>query len=323
MLLDVLLLQISLGFVIEYGAGFPRRLFHPVILLGRLVTVGEKTLQRFSRSPASQIVAGGFLCLFLLIFSYLAVQSILQLALLLAPGLYLFLGAFFIWTSLATRSLIGHLEAVARPLGSGQLERSRLELAKIVGRDTAALPEAEVARAAVETAAESLADGVVAPLFYAFLGGAPLAWAYKAANTLDSMVGYKNEQYFYFGKISARVDDAANFIPARMTALFMLLAGFFLGLKARRGWQVAARDSSKQPSPNSGYPEGAAAGLLDVRLGGSVSYEGERTFKPYLNGEGRKAAAGDIYTMIRLIKITSVLYWAAGVLAVLMLTFLV
>jgi adenosylcobinamide-phosphate synthase len=184
------------------------------------------------------------------------------------------------WSCLAARSLHRESQLVAEALGRGDLTAARRYLANIVGRDTAELDEAEIWRATVETVAENTSDGVIAPLFYLCLGGPLLAIAYKAVNTLDSMVGYRNERYIEFGRASARFDDLANFIPARITGLLMVAAAPLFGLSARNAWRIMRRDGRNHSSPNSGIPEAAVAGALGVRLGGTNLYGGRPVEKP-------------------------------------------
>jgi adenosylcobinamide-phosphate synthase len=192
------------------------------------------------------------------------------------------LNIFWIWTLLALRDLDWEATLVWRALERGDLEEARRKLAMIVGRDTAHLGEAEILRAAIETIAENLSDAVIAPLFYLGLGGPVGMAAYKAINTLDSMVGYHDERYAEFGWASARLDDLVNFIPARLTAVLIWMCALILGYDAGRSRRITLRDASSQPSPNAGYPEAAVAGALGIRLGGVNFYSGARVDKPYL-----------------------------------------
>ena len=185
-------------------------------------------------------------------------------------------------------------------------------LSRIVGRDTERLDEAEIVRATVETIAENVVDGITAPLFFAFLGGAPAALAYKAASTLDSMVGYKNETYRNFGWASARLDDALNFIPARLTGVLIPLAATFCGCNVRNGWRIFWRDRKKHPSPNSAHAEAAFAGALNVRLGGTSAYGGVPSHKEYLGDANRPLAPDAIKQAQRLMFATSVIFLIMG-----------
>jgi adenosylcobinamide-phosphate synthase len=194
---------------------------------------------------------------------------------------------YFAVTTLATRSLLDEARAVRRLLLNSDLPGARRQVARIVGRDTHALDEPEVTRAVIETLAESASDGVVAPMFYLAIGGAPAALAYKAVNTLDSMIGHRDERYEYFGKFAARLDDAANYIPARLTALLFVLAAWMTRLDWRSAWRVLLRDGAKHKSPNAGRPEAAMAGALGAQLGGTNYYDSEPHHGPRLGDAKR------------------------------------
>jgi len=220
-------------------------------------------------------------------------------------------GAVVIYTTIAARDLCVHSMAVYRPLAKGDLAQARKSVAMIVGRDTANLDEAGVTRAAVESVAESTVDGVTAPLLFALLAGPVGAMVYRAVNTLDSMVGYCSERYLQFGWASARMDDLLNFIPARLTALLMILAAPLAGLSPQGALSVVLRDRLKHPSPNSGHPEAAAAGALGVRLGGPARYRGVASWKEYIGTPlaplDERAYAG----MLKLMYLTTLLMAAA------------
>jgi adenosylcobinamide-phosphate synthase len=197
------------------------------------------------------------------------------------------------WTTLAARDLIDHVVAVQKALQSVSLAEARTAVAKIVGRDTEEMDESDIVRATVETIAESTADGIMAPLFYLVLGGAPLAVAYKAISTLDSMIGHLDDRYRWFGWASARMDDAANFIPARITAFLLVLSAGIVSRSwpaMQRTWQILLRDGGRHPSPNSGRPEAAMAGALGVQLGGINRYDGLPIERPCL-GDPHQALA--------------------------------
>ncbi len=201
---------------------------------------------------------------------------------------------------------------MAEALGRGDLPGARQALAAIVGRDTADLDEGEVWRATIETVAENASDGVIAPLFYLFLGGPALALAYKAVNTLDSMVGYKNERYLLFGWASARCDDLANWLPARITGLLMVAAAPLTGLSCRQAWRIMCRDGKNHSSPNSGIPEAAAAGALGVRLGGTNWYFGRPVEKPTIGEPLKPLSASAYHGVVRLMYVAEALFVAAG-----------
>jgi adenosylcobinamide-phosphate synthase len=247
--------------------------------MGRLIAWLEPCLRRLI---SNQRLAGGLLGLGLPLAVWASAACLCHAAAWLAPWLGLLLASFILYTCFSARDLASHALAVARALESQDLAGARLAVAKMVGRDTQDLDEAGVLRAAVESVAESTCDAVVGPLFFALLGGAPLCLAYKAASTLDSMVGYRNARYARFGMVSARLDDMLNWVPARLSAMLTALAAPLLGLSLRRAWATAWRDAQSQPSPNSGWPEAAFAGALGLRLGGLNHYQGQASQKPYL-----------------------------------------
>jgi adenosylcobinamide-phosphate synthase len=209
---------------------------------------------------------------------------------------------------------------VEKYLRDGYLKEARLNLSLVVGRDTDSLDEDEARRATIETLAENLSDGLIAPLFYLALGGPVLAWGYKAVNTLDSMIGYKNERYLDLGRFSARLDDAANYIPARLAALLLILAARLLKYDWRRARAVWARDGRLHPSPNSGQPEAAMAGALNIRLGGPSYYGGALSDKPFINQDSAQAGPEDFEAAQRLVVGASLLMLALVLAVLIMLT---
>jgi adenosylcobinamide-phosphate synthase len=216
------------------------------------------------------------------------------------------------WTALAIRSLMVEPGAVLDALDSGQLPAARRRLATIVGRDTDHLDESEIVRAVIETVAEGLCDGVIAPLLYLALGGVPVAFAYKAVNTLDSMIGHPEPRYRYFGRAAARLDDAANFVPARLTALAIVTAAFLTSRDWRGAWKILRRDGDKHPSPNAGKSEAAMAGALGVRLGGMNYYDGKPSPKPYLGDGGRAGTRADAGASLGIAGVASLLAASAA-----------
>jgi adenosylcobinamide-phosphate synthase len=257
--------------------GDPRWLPHPVVFIGKLITALEKPLRRALRDE----LTGGLLLLALTVGITAGTAWLtLKAAYLLHPAAGAALSALLAWTCLAARSLHRESNRVAEALRAGDPEGARRSLSYIVGRDTADLDEPEIWRATVETVAENSSDGVIAPLFYLMLGGPALALAYKAVNTLDSMVGYKNATYLRFGRASARCDDLSNWLPARLTGLLMVAAAPLAGLSPKGAWCIMARDGRNHASPNSGIPEAAAAGALGVQLGGTNYYFGKPVVKP-------------------------------------------
>lgn len=270
-------LSILAAVALDLLLGDPRWLPHPVVQIGRLISLLEKLLRRLV--PNERL--GGVLLLVLTVgVTFGAAWGVVRGAALLHPAAGIAVSALIGWTCLAARSLHGESGVVARALAAGDLPSARRFLSFIVGRDTAELGEPEIWRGTVETVAENTSDGVIAPLFFLMVGGAPLALAYKAVNTLDSMVGYRNERYRHFGWASARCDDLANLIPARITGLLICLAAPLAGCSGRRALRTMVRDGRNHSSPNSGIPEAAVAGALGVRLGGTNVYFGTPVEKP-------------------------------------------
>ena len=295
---------IAAASLLDWIAGDPEWLPHPVRLIGRCTQIAEAWLRRPCQSEKDELIAGTALTAGVVGVSYLATAKAITWAQRIGCGA----GAELLlaWTCLASRNLIDESLAVIRELNRPQLARQRL--ARIVGRDTQALSDTEVFRALIETLAESACDGIVAPLTYIAIGGVPLAMAYKAANTLDSMIGHADQRYFYFGKAAARLDDVANYVPSRLTAFaIVIVAGIASetsGLSALRTWY---RDGRKHKSPNAGQPESAMAGALRVRLGGENTYAGERVTAPLLGAEFTPPAVHHAKRALRLVAFVSLL----------------
>jgi len=293
-----------LALALDLTLGDPRWLPHPVVLIGRLIALLESGL----RKATSHERAAG-ICLVLLTAG--ASAAVVWLALYGLAALHPLAGflaaAYLSSTCLAVRSLHRESALVARALAAGDREAARRNLSYIVGRDTHDLCDADIWRALVETVAENTADAIVSPLFWLTLGGPVAGMAFKAVSTLDSMVGYKNERYLRLGWASARADDLLNFIPARLTALLMVMAAPLAGLSWRNAARIALRDRRNHPSPNSGHPEAAAAGALGVRLGGAATYNGRPSWKEPI-GDPLAPLDGRAYrSMIRLMYATTLL----------------
>jgi adenosylcobinamide-phosphate synthase len=271
------------AFLLDLAVGDPPSLPHPVVLMGKFIAWGERFL--WSGKAYQDYLAGMCLSLTLIALGAGATWTLLYSLTSLPPLIAFLLTAGLASTTLATRGLLAAITRIETPLRSGNLGEARENLAHIVGRDTSALNQDKVLRASLESLAENTSDGIVAPLFYLFLGGIPLAMAYKAVNTLDSMVGYRTERYLYFGKFAARLDDVANFIPARLTAFLMVIATFLMRLNAGLAVRVLWRDHANHLSPNAGYPEAALAGALGIRLGGPSVYFGKEVWKPYMGDD--------------------------------------
>ena len=297
--------------VLDLVLGDPRALPHPVMAIGRLISFLEPRLRR---GFGNERTAGCALLVTTVGVSYATAALLLVGAYALAPDAGIAVAIYLSWVSLAARSL--HLESgkVARALERDDLPGARLALSYIVGRETEQLDEREIVRGAVETVAENTGDGVIAPLCYLMLGGPALAIAYKAVNTLDSMVGYKNERYLRFGWASARFDDLANYLPARLTGMLMVLAAPVCALSGGGAWRIMRRDCRNHSSPNSGFPESAAAGALGVRLGGANRYFGSLVEKPTI-GDAVKpltlAAYGGVVRLMYCSEALLVVGWIA------------
>lgn len=315
---------IILAIAIDLMVGDPRSLPHPVVLIGRFISAFERL---WNRGTEQQRRVSGFLLTIIVVGGVWAI-SWLALALLerLHPGLALIAELWLLSTTLAIKGLGDAARAVIKPLTQGDLPAARKALGMIVGRDTQNLDEAEITRGTVETVAENTVDGITAPLFFALIGGAPLALAYKAVNTLDSMVGYKNQRYADFGFASAKLDDLANWVPARLTALCLWLAGLLLTLSGvvRLRWQGAlrgtCRDAPRHPSPNAGWPEAMVACLLGVQLGGTNFYAGEASHRATLGEPLEQLRVAHISATLRLMHGAWILFMLllAGVMAGLM-----
>ncbi|MEC0180420.1 adenosylcobinamide-phosphate synthase CbiB [Paenibacillus peoriae] len=293
-------LIIMAAYFLDRLIGDPRWLPHPVIGMGHAISGLEKAIRCQVSSDRGLKRAGLLLPLVVAGGSFALAWALLRLLAWVHPWLSIGAEIILIATTIASKGLKEAGMAVYRQLQAGDLPAARRELGMIVGRDTQQLDEPEIVRGTVETVAENIVDAIISPLFYALIGGAPLALAYRAVNTLDSMVGYKNEKYLHLGWASARLDDVANYIPARLTAVMLVAAAWMFRHDAARSWRTVKRDARLHPSPNSGFPESAVAGALGIRLGGYNVYHGVRSFRAYM-GEGvRPLESEDIRHTIRL-----------------------
>jgi adenosylcobinamide-phosphate synthase len=279
--------------------GDPEWFPHPVRGFGAMIRVGERQLRRLGGEPATELLAGAVLTC-----------SVVTMGWAMGRPRNAAWQVLLAWTALATRSLLDEASAVIHALEANDLALARTRLARIVGRDTADLDPSEISRAVIETLAESACDGIVAPLFWLAVGGVPLAMSYKAINTLDSMIGHPEPPYRHFGRFAARLDDAAGFMPARLTALLIVSAAMF------RGFGIWLRDGNKHASPNAGQSEAAMAGALGVRLGGPSTYDGHPHDAPLLNACGRRPDVGDARAALSIVAIVSGLAFGAALLVV-------
>lgn len=302
------------GCALDFLAGDPRWLPHPVRLMGAATGAGEKLTRKFtsSASPRSELLAGAALSLAVIFGSYKGAKYLLKAAQKFDSTLGEATEILLAWTTIAARNLLDETGSVLGALENGEIEIARLRLARIVGRDTANLDESEIARATIETAAESLCDGIAAPLFYLAIGGVPLAFAFKAANTLDSMIGHREPPYTYFGRVAARIDDAANFIPARLTALLIIASAQILKADANSALRIWRRDAHLHSSPNAGQSEAAMAGALNARLGGLNFYDGNAHQSAHFGAEYEPPTKTDAHQARQILLTASVLACAAA-----------
>lgn len=302
------LIAIVAGFILDLIFGDPHSLPHPICLIGNFISFLERNLRKiFGFSNNGLLFGGGVLVLIVISTCFVLPYALLYLAGMVNPWLAFALETLMFYQIFATKCLRDESMKVYYALQKGDLDEARLMLSWIVGRDTKNLSEAEVTKGAVETIAENTADGIIAPMFYMFLGGAPLAFLYKGINTMDSMVGYKNEKYLYFGRCAAKLDDVANFIPARITGVLMIGAAYFLNLDVQGAWKTFWRDRYNHLSPNSAMTESVAAGALNIQLGGGHFYFGKWVHKDTIGDDIRPVKAEDIVATNKLLYMTAIL----------------
>ena len=303
------------GFVLDAVFGDPAWLPHPVVLMGKCISKLEKTLRaRFPKTQQGELLAGAVLAFCLPVGTFLVTSAVCLLAAKVSPWLGLAVQMFWCGQALAAKGLVQESRNVYGELVKPDLPAARKAVSRIVGRDTENLTAEGVTKAAVETVAENASDGVIAPLLYMLLGGAPLALTYKAVNTMDSMVGYKNTQYLYFGRAAAKLDDIANFLPSRIAALLWVAAAALTGNDARSAWRIWRRDRRNHASPNSAQTESACAGALNVQLAGPAYYFGEYYKKPTIGDAVRPIEPEDIRRADRMMYAESLLALALGLL---------
>ena len=297
-------IPLVIGFLLDSILGDPYYLPHPVRLIGTLIS----KLETFFRNKISdEKKAGTLLCVSVLIIS----AGIPALLLLICYKIHIVLGivveSILCYYLIAAKCLRDESMKVYKAIEEGDTEKARCAVSMIVGRDTDVLDRNGIIRAAVETVAENTSDGVTAPMFYMAFGGAVLGFFYKAANTMDSMIGYKNEKYLHFGRTAAKLDDVLNFLPSRFTALLMIISAFFLGLDGDGAFRIWQRDRRNHSSPNSAQTESAAAGALGVRLAGNAYYFGKLCEKPYIGDAVREIENEDIVRVNRMMYVSSIL----------------
>ncbi|WP_018924545.1 adenosylcobinamide-phosphate synthase CbiB [Salsuginibacillus kocurii] len=282
---------IAAAILLDLVIGDPRWLPHPVVLIGKFISYIEQRGNHGSHRRRNGIILAVSVSILVLFITCTLVVTAYYIHPLAGAAVEIHL----ISTTIAIKGLRAAALNVYVPLVQGDVVEARQQVSMIIGRDTDHLPEDEIARGAVETVAENTVDGITAPLFWALVGGAPLAMVYRAVNTLDSMVGYKNETYGQYGWASAKTDDVINWLPARLTAFTMWLASFFIkGSNRNQAWKITVRDAQKHPSPNSGWPEAMTAGLLGIQLGGVNYYDGEKSVRAVLGDPCKKTVPADI-----------------------------
>lgn len=303
-----LLGAIACGFFLDLLLGDPVRLPHPVVLMGKAIVGLERVFRCiFPATPAGLRLGGTLLAVLLPVGTLAITWSIVLGASYLHPALGFGVQVLWCWQALAVKGLAQESRRVYTALTTDSLSAARKAVSRIVGRDTEVLTSEGVTRAAVETVAENFADGVLAPLFYMTIGGAPLALAYKAVNTMDSMIGYKNERYLQFGRAAAKLDDGANYLPARLAALLWIAAASLVGQDAKGAFRIWRRDRRNHPSPNSAQTESACAGALGIQLAGPAWYFGMLHEKPTIGDNCRPVEPEDILRANRALYAASIL----------------
>lgn len=306
--MNTIWIAVICGFLLDLLFGDPRWLYHPVRLIGHGISFFEKILRGFLPKTKRGEQVGGVLLVAIVLLIFTGIPFVI---LWLAYGYNVWLGfvleTFWCYQLLAARSLQMESKRVYDALKTGDLEKSRYAVSMIVGRDTKNLDEAGVTKAAVETVAENTSDGIIAPLFYMMIGGAVFGFAYKAVNTMDSMVGYKNEKYQYFGTAAAKLDDVLNYLPARISGWLMILAAALLGMQGKEARRIYLRDRYQHASPNSAHTEAVMAGALGIQLAGDAWYFGELHKKPFIGEKQREVEPDDILRSHRLMYGTALL----------------
>jgi adenosylcobinamide-phosphate synthase len=335
--IKMLLIDIAAAYLIDLAAGDPQWLLHPVRAIGWLISRLERLLRsvidaanskyRIDKESA-EINAGGCLTVLVVLTSFLVVLLLLEIANTIHPVLFHVLNIYFIYSGFATRCLADEGMKVYRPLVENDLAEARQRVAMLVGRETNNLNQAEVTRAVVETIAENTVDGIMSPIIFAVAGSfigmsAPMIYAFKAVNTLDSMVGYMNEEYINFGRVSAKLDDVLNYIPARLSGLIIPAAAFLCRKNCTESFNIMLRDRRNHKSPNCAYPEAAMAGALGVRLGGNNVYFGKIVEKPTIGDNHKEIEAEHIKDAIRIMYVSSAITVLMGLGILLIVNYLV
>lgn len=295
-----LIIKIWIAFILDLIFGDPENITHPVQIIGKLIEILEKILLR----KKYKVLTGGLLAIITILSTYFICYFISKN---IKNPIFAILEIYLMYTIFSINSLAREGKKVYNILKKGDIEVARKELSYLVSRDTNEMDEKMIIRSTMETISENTVDGVIAPMFYMILGGLPLAMTYKAINTLDSMVGYKNKKYIEFGKISAKIDDVANFIPARITGILIVIVAFILKYDYKNSFKIFMRDRKNHSSPNSGHPEASVAGAIGVQFGGKVSYFGKNVEKPTIGNKVKEFETEDILKNIKIMKITAII----------------
>lgn len=280
-------MAIVIGYWLDIILGDPHWLYHPVRVIGHLIKKLENILLKSKNTPSQKRMKGLMLLIIVSSLSFVVPSLIIQIFYSVSPLLSTIVSGIMIYQIFATKCLDVETRKVYKALKDDDINEARKWISYLVSRDTETMTKEDIIKATLETIAENLGDGVIAPMFYILIGGAPLGWYYKSVNTLDSMVGYKNDKYMDFGYFSAKWDDVLNYIPARLTAYIILLVAKIHGMDIEEGYRILQRDKRNHASPNSAYPESAAAGVLQVQLGGKATYFGKTSIKPTMGDQKR------------------------------------
>lgn len=305
-------MALIVGFIIDFFVGDPYCIPHPVIGIGKWISFFDRKFRRGNSNP-KDIFRGAITVVLVALISTIVPAVVLFVAWFIHPIVYFLINSVMCWQILAARQLLREGQKVQRALENGDIEGARYAVSMIVGRDTNVLDEKGIARATVETVAENTSDGVIAPLCWMILFGAVGGFFYKSINTMDSMLGYKNETYFYFGRVAAKTDDFVNYIPARISALLMIVVAPLCGLDAKNAWNIFLRDRYKHASPNSAQTESACAGALGLRLAGDAVYGGVVHKKEYIGDFIKEIEPKDITRAGQLMYVASTFMLLLGV----------
>ncbi|MDB2093474.1 adenosylcobinamide-phosphate synthase CbiB [Clostridium paraputrificum] len=307
------MLSYTIGLVLDFIIGDPNNPFHPVRIIGAL---GIK-LENITRRVFKNLKISGFVTwLGVILITFLVNSLIVRLAFSISNIFGIIIEGILLYFCISFKGLKVEGLKVIKVLESGDIEGARKQLSYIVGRDTEALDEEGIVRAVIETVAENTSDGIIAPLLFGALGGAPLAMTYKAVNTCDSMFGYKNDKYIDFGLVSAKMDDLFNYIPARLTGYLVIFAAFILGLDYKNSYRIYKRDRYNHTSPNSAHPESAVAGALGIRLGGANYYFGKIVEKPTIGDKNKVIEISDLYKTNNILLVVTLLGFSVGLIII-------